>query len=888
MAVENKVSIYGQIRKIKKKPVKSIKQGGGGMYVSMAVMVSRRRRAGFGVINGANRIDVVTVLFRSSELVDRLLDPAHPVRENDMIYIYGVFCTVPVRRRWLCPSCGEENFLDGTATFIHPLVFKVQETPEIIGVDEITRPMAFDMIREMDEISNRIKIMGNLCRDPAIYRSENGVSVSYSQSLSQSLSNSDSVSESETNGVSEGTSIGQTQGQSYTASSSDSEGESYGESNSVSNGRSTSEGTSLSDGLSSGLTNTYTRGASGSMGFTASLGYNHAYQWKDQGVADLVEILEYQNERLKKALRGEGMMYVSCYISCPDEGALATAKSAAKSTWQNEGALRDPMHVMDLERDAESSLHYRATGFSTDITLEDIAGIKRYKYQTPLLPEETASYTHPPRISEGGVDANIGDVPKFRVPANRKGDIYMGTVLNAERYTFKNGYRTPYQYRIDSDEIMHGCFTGQSRSGKTVAAMRFVRELSQKRRKDTGKRFRIVIMDQKQDWRGLASFIEPERFRFYNMGDKYFRPIDFNPCKVPLGVNPQLWVDTLVSDFCRSYGLLERGKQLLSECFFKLYEEAGVFDVHFNEPDGPEKVTDLSRKVTFAKAFDYMEKKKASLEDPANRSGRAGNDTRDAYARILERLSCFSRPYSIERSLFSHTDRDDEPIRRGGSHPVGIGTGLGVDELIGEDEVTVFEAHGLEPTFSCFIFSVLTSGFYLYGKALEGGFRNPDQYETVLVIEEANKVLTGNDTAGSASKGIGQASLAGESIFEEILDQAAGYGLFVIAITQKISMMPSSVIANCGLLFVGRLGSPQDVDLAIRMMGREGRYEDRDIVKFLPAAPVGWFICRSNRIMNYCDADPVLVQIEALRKTSLTNKQLDDLIEKGEMRRRKI
>ena len=40
--------------------------------------------------------------------------------------------------------------------------------------------------------------------------------------------------------------------------------------------------------------------------------------------------------------------------------------------------------------------------------------------------------------------------------------------------------------------------------------------------------------------------------------------------------------------------------------------------------------------------------------------------------------------------------------------------------------------------------------------------------------------------------------------------------------------------------------------------------------------------------MNYCDADPVLVQIEALRKTSLTNKQLDDLIEKGEMRRRNI
>ena len=177
MAVENKVSIYGQIRKIKKKPVESKKSGEPGIYVSMAVMVSRRRQAGFGVINGANRIDVVTVLFRSAELVDRLLDPARPVRENDMIYVYGVYCTVPVRRRWLCPSCGEVNLLDGTATFIHPLVFKIQETPESLGVDEITRPMAFDMIREMDEISNRIKIMGNLCRDPTIYRSRGGVNV---------------------------------------------------------------------------------------------------------------------------------------------------------------------------------------------------------------------------------------------------------------------------------------------------------------------------------------------------------------------------------------------------------------------------------------------------------------------------------------------------------------------------------------------------------------------------------------------------------------------------------------------------------------------------------------------------------------------------------------
>ena len=91
-----------------------------------------------------------------------------------------------------------------------------------------------------------------------------------------------------------------------------------------------------------------------------------------------------------------------------------------------------------------------------------------------------------------------------------KGEIYMGTILNPERFTFKNGYRTPYDYRIDESCLMHGYFTGASRSGKTVAAMRFIAELSKVRRSKTGKRLRIVAMDPKQDWRTLARFVEPE------------------------------------------------------------------------------------------------------------------------------------------------------------------------------------------------------------------------------------------------------------------------------------------------------------------------------------------------------------------------------------------
>ena len=181
-------------------------------------------------------------------------------------------------------------------------------------------------------------------------------------------------------------------------------------------------------------------------------------------------------------------------------------------------------------------------------------------------------------------------------------------------------------------------------------------------------------------------------------------------------------------------------------------------------------VPDLSRQVNFDNIYKRMFETKTTLENPNNKGGRAGNDTRDAYARLLDRLSCFSREYSIEHRLYGTSD------------------GIGIDELIGDDDVTVLESKGLENTFKNFIFGVITSGFYKFALAHEGGFLAEDQYETVLVIEEANEVLTGNDAAGGG--GAGAITLSGQSEFEQILDQSAGYGLFIFAITQKTADMP--------------------------------------------------------------------------------------------------
>lgn len=206
---------------------------------------------------------------------------------------------------------------------------------------------------------------------------------------------------------------------------------------------------------------------------------------------------------------------------------------------------------------------------------------------------------------------------------------------------------------------------------------------------------------------------------------------------------------------------------------------------------------------------------------------------------------------------------------------------MGIDELIGADDVTVLESKGLESTFRSFIFGVITAGFYRYAIAQPDGYLAPDQYETVLVIEEANEVLTGSDTAGTSNSNMG---LSGQSEFEQILDQSAGYGLFVFAITQKIADMPKSIIANSGIKFIGKIVTEDDINVAVKTIARDPRFDDRDVAKWFPRSPTGWFVCQSTRTFNFTDIEPVLVKIAMLNSTKPSNSEIDEILAERDAR----
>ena len=411
----------------------------------------------------------------------------------------------------------------------------------------------------------------------------------------------------------------------------------------------------------------------------------------------------------------------------------------------------------------------------------------------------------------------------------------------------KENHIKKMNYQFDEATLCHTIFAGSARAGKTVAAMHFAKELVHVRRKETGKGIRIIVMDTKQNWRKLAHDIEPECFHVYSLGGIDYPPLHINPWKVPQGMHPKQWADIVIEIYSFSYGLWNcGGKQILRDVVYELYDKAGVFKA-CNKEDWrtSDEIKSASANVNFKVIYERICQRKAEMEKFNE------NNIQDAYARLLERLSCFSCESSIESKFFGNSD------------------GLGVDELIeGKDEfqnknlkgmgmITVLESKGLARTFYDFIFGVITSGFYHSAKTHESSFLSPNQNETILVIEDADTILIGSDSGPKNFP-----FLDNDTEFDQIMNHAADYGLYIFSITQRIYDMPSSVIKNSGLVFSGRTARPCDINTVAHICGWEGKMNEKDLKQLFYHLPIGTFVCQSVDDENGKDAEPIIIRID--------------------------
>lgn len=88
-----------------------------------------------------------------------------------------------------------------------------------------------------------------------------------------------------------------------------------------------------------------------------------------------------------------------------------------------------------------------------------------------------------------------------------------------------------------------------------------------------------------------------------------------------------------------------------------------------------------------------------------------------------------------------------------------------------------------------------------------------------------------------------------------------------------------NTVAN-GDIDAADISRAEDTQVVIRKIGREERIDNRDVLKWFPRSPIGWFVCRSSRNFNFLQVEPVLVHVAPLNVTPPTNEELTALLEK--------
>lgn len=162
---ENSVWLHGQVYgqpKVflnkEKEPVKA----------RFTMRVIRRAKTLNGMPNDDIRLDYIVI---STSDLAHIEYCRQNIREGDMVDVCGVYTTHNVTKIFQCPHCETNNVMPGVLSYITPLYLcaREQSLSELDGVA---------LLKERNEISNNIFVIGTLMSDVAYYEDD---SQKYSQ-----------------------------------------------------------------------------------------------------------------------------------------------------------------------------------------------------------------------------------------------------------------------------------------------------------------------------------------------------------------------------------------------------------------------------------------------------------------------------------------------------------------------------------------------------------------------------------------------------------------------------------------------------------------------------------------------------------------------------------
>lgn len=658
-------------------------------------------------------------------------------------------------------------------------------------------------------------------------------SVGVTSSLGTSVSEGESASKGITAGVgkstSDGVSVGMSEGLSKSVT--DSIGISEGVSRSEGTTSSKSQGTTTSEtealALANGLSKTQSLGSSSSMALGPSIGYSKSSQWYDENKANIVEILDEQRNRLMSAIK-QGAFYVDIYILTPDESAKKAAAVLATGAFYGD-VFPSPVQIVEPDPVWAEHLMSHASVFSACTAVEDSTDLMEgYKFSTILLPEEISAYSHPPRFEGGDMTTIFEAIPYFRLPGKMEGNAFLGYCISTE-----TGLVTKIEYMLSKKVLMHTLIVGSSGSGKTVTSLRFISELV------NNMGLGATILDWKDDWRSLMYVIPEDKFHFYSLGTTPVNRLNFNPLAIPNGVDVDLWIDSVVESFVLGFGLGQRGYEIMWRNLGRLYSKSGAW-----------KDVSRSKGLTLLDLYNEIDKE---IKDKGAQK-QAGFGDVEAYNRVLSRMGYFTNEDSRLYTMFGNPEN-----------------AVPVEDLCIPGHVVVLEAQGLKGPQKSFLLGLISAGIFQVARVLDNnGKKRYSEYEHMIVFEEAHQVVKGTDTAGGDS-GTG---VTEESTYEVMWNEARSAGLYMVALAQMPTHLPTSVLANTRVNIVHQLGTDEDIDFMARRLLRDPKLDHKDFSRFLEKIPLGYAVIQTRRVQKHYDAEPVLTKIEMIEAPRPSDEQL--------------
>ncbi len=156
MARENFVLLYGQIQG---NPRVYCKSDGS---LSKAMMILKvLRRYYISEKHQGNKLyyDHPIIMTQNAELIQEIAK----YKDGDMIELRGALTTKEVIKSTTCPKCGSKNSKAGNLVYVTPIYLCRRE-------EQVSPENGIELLKQNNEVSNLIMIIGTLCRDPDFFQ----------------------------------------------------------------------------------------------------------------------------------------------------------------------------------------------------------------------------------------------------------------------------------------------------------------------------------------------------------------------------------------------------------------------------------------------------------------------------------------------------------------------------------------------------------------------------------------------------------------------------------------------------------------------------------------------------------------------------------------------